>query len=177
MSNAAVAGDDLSGAVARLDQDIVETERRLAELRAMRESIQGFLERYVEAGQAVPDPGPQTPTAPTRLSITDEVVRVFQMQEPGAVLDVDEVLKHLRDNGIDAKHDATRNAIYYAVRSKRLHKERRGRFTLKDTSTPAATGVEDNGEPYEGSPREIGGGRDGSSTLAGGGRESAFGNE
>src|SRR4051812_43354610 len=97
-------------ALARLDQDIADEERtlaavqqRLSELRTMRESIRPFFERYVGTGSllvqaAVLGTGNVT-------SFTDRVVQVFQ-QRPDAVLDVDEVLKHLQDNGVESTREA-----------------------------------------------------------------------
>jgi hypothetical protein len=131
----------------------------------MRESIRPFFERYVGASSLTVQAGTITATghASIKPSLTDQVVEVFQ-RRPDAVLDADEVLKDLTDDGVETTREAVRNAIHYAARNNRIHKQRRGRFTLKDTSTPAATGVDAGEEPASGSSGEIGGGRDEAST-------------
>jgi hypothetical protein len=157
----------LTDAVARLDQDIADTERRLAELREMREGLKPFLDQYVslEAIASEEAFGNATVTVtPPRISLTDSVVNVFK-NRPTEVLDVDEVLQALKDSGVKASSGGVRNALYYAARTGKLHKEHRGRFALKDTSAPAVTGADVGEEPNsEGSSGEIGGGRDDSST-------------
>ncbi|MCX2934929.1 hypothetical protein ORI20_32210 [Mycobacterium sp. CVI_P3] len=154
-------------ALRRLDQDIAEAERRLAQLRAMRESIQPFIDQYVVSGSVDELEGRQVtggePEPAQKISLTDAVVQVFE-SHPDQVLLVDDVLKELgRD---DEARDATRNAIHYAVRLGKVSKEgRRGRYILRSTSTPVAAGVEVNGELTSSSSREEGEGRDDTSTL------------
>jgi hypothetical protein len=88
--------------LAKLDQDILEAEQRLAELRAMRKSVK---------------------------SIVDKVTGVFQT--PGVGLDQDDVLEALKLGGTYATRESVRNALYYAVRSGRLTKHtKRGYFTV-----------------------------------------------
>ena len=158
---------ELSEALARLDEDIAEAEQRVAELRAMRASVQPFIDKYMTSGTAsgtftfAGTAGGQRPA-----SLTDAVITVFE-EHPNQVLDVDDTLTYVRANGVEASRDAVRNAINYAVKLKKVGRDepRRGRYFLKDTSTPAATGVDVGEEPdEEGSSGEIGGGRDEPST-------------
>lgn len=158
-----VSAAGLSEAIARLDRDIAEAEQRardaeqrVVELHAMRASIQPFIERYVAAAQVTAEPSVSRPA-----SLTDEVIKVFE-NHPGEVLDVDEALAHVLENGVETTRVPVRNAINYAVRLGKVVRaeHRRGRYILKDTSTPAGTGVEVNGELNGSSPRERGDGRD-----------------
>lgn len=149
----------------RLDRDIAELESRLAELRAMRANVQPFIERYGAADRD--DQHAEQPVETRPPSLTDEVIKVFE-DRPGEVLDVDDTLAHVQDNGVHTSRVAVRNAINYAVRLGKVTRDehRRGRYTLRDTSTPAATGVDVGEEPNsEGSSREIGGNRNGSIPL------------
>jgi hypothetical protein len=157
----------LTDALARLDRDIADTEHRLDELRRMREGLNPFLDQYVSlegipSEEACGNPA-ITVTAP-RISLTDAVVNVFKSR-PGDVLDVDEVVQALKNSGVKASSGGVRNALYYAARKEKLRKEHRGRFALKDTTAPAATGADVSGEPNaKGSPAERGDGRDEAST-------------
>jgi hypothetical protein len=164
MANSDAAPQGFATGLSRLDQDIAETERRLAELRAMRASIQPFLEQYVSpAGIPSEEAFGQPTVAPS--SLTAAVVEVFK-NRPGDVLDVDQVVLDLPANlesqvGVHVTRDGVRNAIHYAVRRGDLRKDRRGRYALLDTSTPVAAGVDVNEESdSEGSSGEIGDGRD-----------------
>jgi hypothetical protein len=84
MTNNTVPGSGLLDALARLDQDIADTERRLAELRAMRESIQSFLEQYVTPTGHSPRVEQLAPlsaevsTSGHVSTFTDTVVNVFK---------------------------------------------------------------------------------------------------
>lgn len=164
MANSDAAPQSFATALSRLDQDIADTERRLAELRAMKASIQPFLEQYVSpAGIPSEEAFGQPVVAPS--SLTAAVVEVFR-NRPGDVLDVDQVVLDLPVNlesqvGVHVTRDGVRNAIHYAVRRGDLRKDRRGRYALLDTSTPVAAGVEVNEEPnLEGSSRGEGGNRE-----------------
>jgi hypothetical protein len=163
-----VAG--LGEALSRLDQDIADAERRLAdaerrlaELRAMRASVQPFIDRYVDAAQTEVQADEPAPARP--VSFIDEVTRVFE-DHPGEVLEVDDALAYVQETTPNASRDSVRNAINYAVRQGKVLRDskRRGRYIwngLRDTSTPAATGVDVNEESdSEGSSGEIGDGRD-----------------
>jgi hypothetical protein len=152
-------------ALRRLDHDIAEAERRLAQLRAMRENALQFVEQYFASTPVPAETTPPEQPSPARESLTDAVVQVFQ-NRPNEVLDVDDVLNEVRNNGVEATRPGVRNAIHYAVRLEKLRKDaRRGRFAFKDTSTPVAAGVDVGEEPSDGSSGEIGGGREDGSTL------------
>ena len=159
---------DLGTALAKLDRDIAETELRLVELKTMRENIRPFFARYIGASNMPVGGVGQIDSfgSSEASSMADRVMRVFE-DNPDAVLDFDAVIELLANQfGTIAKRDAVRNAIHYAVRRGKIHQERRGRFTLKDTSTPAGTGVDVNEESNSvGSSRMEGGGREHGSTL------------
>lgn len=154
---------DILATELRLEQDIADKQRQLAELRAMRANIQPFIARYAAPTRAGEDAGQPEETRPT--SITDVVLNVFE-EHRGQVLDVDDIHLFARENGSGASRSAVRNAINYVVRLGKVDKDehRRGHYILRDTSTPAGTGVEVTEESANGSLREIGGGRDEPST-------------
>jgi hypothetical protein len=158
----------VTDAVTRLDRDIAETEQRLANLRAMREGIQPFIEQYLRISATLSGPaesrgGPAE--AQGAASITDEVTRVFH-QHPDEVFELEDVVRVLRSWGSESSPIQIRNAINYVVRMHRVNKgPRRGTYTLRDTSAPAATGADVGEEPnVEGSSVERGEGRDDTST-------------
>jgi hypothetical protein len=134
--------------VARLDADIVEAEqvaveaeRRVAQLRAMRENA----EQLMKYQAALNGSGGHVQTS-GKKSVTDQVVQVF-ISHPSDVLNIDEVIDHIRETGGEVSVSSARNAVYYAATSGRLKRLGRGRFALKDSSTPAAAGVEVEGTP------------------------------
>ncbi|WP_141564529.1 hypothetical protein [Mycolicibacterium palauense] len=158
----------INEALARLDADIAAAEDRLTQLRAMRASIQPFIELYM-VPETRGDADSSRLTASDEsgaASITDSVIDVFRERE-GETLDVDAVFEILREQGSDATRDQVRNALNYGVRLEKLDRgAKRGHFSLKSTSAPAATGADVNEEPNkEDSSGEIGGGRDSGSTL------------
>jgi hypothetical protein len=120
-----------ASALARLDHDILELEQRLAELRAMRKSAEPFIEQYLS--RAADEPGDdEGEAAAPRVSLTDQVVNVFE-NYPDEEFDVDEVTATLlRDSGVEASREAVRNAIHYARRLGRVTDVRRGQFKLGD---------------------------------------------
>lgn len=124
----AISNVDLHGVATQLDSDILETECRLDELRAMRENIDPLI-KYMAAS------GPHPLVTSTKASLTDHVVGVF-LHHPTAVFEVDHVVDHLKHDGIEAERQSVRNAVYYGVNSGRLDKRGRGRFALRDTSAP-----------------------------------------
>jgi hypothetical protein len=146
-------------ALTRLNESAALLERRLAEVRAAQAKVQQFLEELERLGSYGHDnmsPVPEDthvsgePSTATS-SFTDEVVELFQ-RKPREQLNLDDVMNLLQDNNSDAQKGKVRNALYYAVRLGKLERgQRRGTFTLKDTSTPVATGVEGNEEPEGGS--------------------------
>lgn len=155
--------DSVVEALARLDADLADAEQQLAlaqqrvdELRSMRANVLPFVERYVSAPVTTTQTAPE---APRYGSLTDAVLRVFQ-QRPNAELSMNAVLDALKAEGFTAERIAVKNAIHGSVRKGALVNPIRGRFALKDTSTPVAAGVEVNGESYKDSPGEIGGSRD-----------------
>ncbi|WP_090600399.1 hypothetical protein [Mycobacterium lentiflavum] len=153
MTTASASGVDLPELAAQLDQDILDAERRLAELRALRQHTEQLLKYAFAVRSAVVHGQPSTGKS-AKASVTDQVVQVF-LDDPGAVLEADEVISRLRAKGLNAEAGSVRNALYYAVNSERLTKEGRGRFALRDSSTPVVTGVEGGEEPV-GPSREIG---------------------
>jgi hypothetical protein len=136
----------------------------------MRDNIQPFIEQYVTRGtlriwggdgtrEATPGDEPVSGS-----SFTDLVIEVLR-KNPEKTFDVDDVVKVLQENGSHLDRVRVRNSLNYAVRLEKIHRgSRRGTYTLKDTSTPAATGVDAGEEPASGSSGEIGGGRDEAST-------------
>ncbi len=160
MAQLSATTSSLVDALARLDEDIAEAEGRLARLRAMRANITPFIEEYVETS-----PSTEQPTTGVVTSFTDEVLAVFE-DRPESVLDVEDVLKFMQDGGVDVTKEKVRNAVNYAAKQGRLYRlpDRRGKFTLKSTSAPAATGADVNENPFRGFSLEIGGGRDEPST-------------
>jgi hypothetical protein len=146
-------------ALACLDQDIADAEARLADLRRMRESIQPFIERYVGATGRSTAPSLQKPTTKAG-KFASEVIEACR-QQPESVFDVDDVLATLLQSGSDASKEKVRNALYYMARHKKgIRRTQRGTFTLMDTSVPAVTAVEVNGESHEDSSGETGDSRD-----------------
>ncbi|EJO88587.1 hypothetical protein [Mycobacterium colombiense] len=167
----------LSEALASLNETAAGLEKRLAEIRDLQKQIVAIvkqaerLSRYdlvVEgASTTVPsEPHEALPTVGEGATFTDAVIAVFE-QRPAAILGVDEVLEILQGSRQDATKERVRNALYYADKQGKLHRGHRAKFSLKDTSTPAATGVEVNEELNGSSSREIGGGRDEASTPPG----------
>lgn len=168
----------LSEALVGLDETAAGLEKRLAEIRDLQKQIEGIIReaerlssRYGIAGEIIAATAPSEPQEPSatggeEVTFTDAVIGVFE-QRPGHLLRVDDVLEKLQESRTDATKDRVRNALYYAEKQGNLHrpKGRPGTFTLRDTSTPVAAGVEVSGEPYEGSPREKGEGRDDTSAL------------
>ena len=121
--------NNLVDALTRLDQDIAEAERRLAELRAMRESVRPFIDQYVSLTGIPSEEAFGTPTVSTTPSITDAVVQVFR-DNPDLVFDVDDVWTALRNNGSDSSRVQVRNAINYVVRVGRVPNKGSRRGTL-----------------------------------------------
>ncbi|QNJ91527.1 hypothetical protein HZU40_09665 [Mycolicibacterium fluoranthenivorans] len=151
---------DISQAVKRLDEDIVEAERHvveaqrhLDELRTMRKGITPFLQHYVSPETSVSTE--LFDIAPTfqRRSLTDRVVEVF-LHDPDGVLDLNTVVERIAATGADDKPSSIRNAVYYAARSGRLEQHGNGRFALGSVSTRATTEEEGSGEPLVG-PQEV----------------------
>lgn len=129
MTTASTSGVDLTGLAARLDQDIVDAERHLAELRGMRENIDPLL-KYAATHASAPEPVAQSQETSTKPSLTDMVVRVF-VNDPGSELDANTVIARLKDDGVEiANIESVRNAIYYGASSGRLRKTGRGSFAL-----------------------------------------------
>jgi ribosome recycling factor len=129
---AAAAGVYLPGLAAQLDQDILEAERHLAELRALRENMQQLLKYAADVARTAA-PVQQSASTTAKTSLTDQVVQVFE-DDPGAVLEVDDVIRQLERNDVVATPESVRNAVYYAVNTDRLTRQGRGKFTLKKTS-------------------------------------------
>ncbi|MCV7165604.1 hypothetical protein [Mycobacterium stomatepiae] len=160
MTTASASGVDLPALAAQLDQDILDAERRLAELRALRQHTEQLLKYAFAVRSAVVHGQPSTGKS-TKASLTDQVVQVF-LDDPDAVLDADEVIARLRENGLQVGAGSVRNALYYAAGnyaaagSHGLIKKGRGRFALRDSSTPVTTGVEVGEEP-DSSSQEMGG--------------------
>lgn len=164
----------LSEALSTLNDSAAALEKRLADIRALQKDIVRIIneaERLARQGievDAIPATvrtEPQGASAAGVTTFTDAVIAVFE-QRPQAHLGVDDVFESLRESRTDATKDRVRNALYYADNQGKLHrvKGRRGKFTLKDTSTPVAAGVDVGEESTSGSSGEIGGGRDESST-------------
>jgi hypothetical protein len=145
MTNSAQKAE-VRDALARLDQDIADAERRLAELRRIRDGAEPFL-AYMETAFASSNSASQSVTQaePTHATLADRVADIVKTRAPDQ-LSVDDVLTELRESGVETDATSTRNALYYAARRKGLRKVGRGRFTLDD-SAPAATGAEVNEEP------------------------------
>ncbi|SBS78740.1 hypothetical protein MHPYR_60228 [uncultured Mycobacterium sp.] len=141
-------------AVDRLNRDIAEAEERVAQLRAMRDSIQPFIEQYmgvstktpIIAGVFVTDPDDDHQES---SSITDEAFGVFR-DYPDEVFDLDNVVKVLRSRGSDSGPVQIRNAINYMVRIGRVHRgPRRGTYTLLPHSSTATDPEPKLDEPFD----------------------------
>lgn len=175
-------------ALSRLEEDIAEAEaslaevkERLARLQAMRDNIKPFIEQYVTktlrvwGGDGGRDVAQDAQSA-SGSTYVDKVVEVFR-HDPDETFDVDDVVKVLEANGSRLDRVTVRNSINYAVRLGKVHRaSRRGTYTLRDTSTPVAPGVEVNEELVSSSSREEGEGRDDTSALLhdqGGGAQDA----
>lgn len=129
MTTASTSGVDLTGLAAQLDQDILDAERRLAELRGMRENIDPLL-KYAATHASAQEPAAQSQETSAKPSLTDLVVRVF-VNDPHSELDANTVIARLKDDGVEiANIESVRNAIYYGANSGRLVKAGRGLFTL-----------------------------------------------
>ncbi|SBS73437.1 hypothetical protein MHPYR_170013 [uncultured Mycobacterium sp.] len=129
MTTASASGVDLPGLAAQLDQDILEAERRLAELKGMRQNIDPLL-KYAAAHAPAREPVEQSREISTKASLTDLVVQVF-VNDPDSVLDANTVIARLEDDGVEITNpESVRNAIYYGASSGRLVKTGRGLFAL-----------------------------------------------
>jgi hypothetical protein len=163
----------LSDTLSRLNERAAAMERGLAEIRELQKQMASLIEqaerlgRYGLAVEGLPitvpsEPQEVPPTVGEAATFTDAVITVFE-QRTDAILGVDDVLEILKESRSDATKERVRNAIYYADKLGKLHRVegRPGKFTLKDTSTPVAAGVEVGEKPdTEGFSGEIGGGRD-----------------
>jgi len=143
---------DAKGRVAQAQEQLDAAQSLLARLQAMRDNVLPFLTEYV-SGEAR---AAREESSSEGGSFVDEVVEVFH-QHSGTDLDVDQVSKILQENGSHQNRERVRNSVNYALRLGKIHRgSRRGVYTLEDTSTPAATGVEVSEEPSDWLPREIG---------------------
>ena len=140
-------------AVNRLNKDLAEAEERVAQLRAMRDSIQPFIEQYIGEIPSLTTTELVSPTPTSESqessSITDAVVGVFQ-EYPDDVFDLDNVVKVLRSKGSGAEPIQIRNAINYVVRMGRVHRgPRRGTYTLRSDSSTATDPEPKLDEPFD----------------------------
>jgi hypothetical protein len=153
MATSSVTGSGISDALVRLDKDIAETERRLAELRAMRQNIQPFIETYLQVSYDA-DSGNATVSNTRASSLTDLVIQVFE-EHPDQVLDVDDTLTFITEKGDNPSRAAVRNAINYVYRLEKIDRDnRRGHYFLRTTPTPAEAGVDAKGEPSDRLPQK-----------------------
>jgi hypothetical protein len=159
-----VAG--LSEALTRVGETAAALEQRLAEIREIQKQIVGLIQRadrLTSQGLGMEGLPITVPSEPQELPLagndaatfTNAVILVFK-RRPDAVLSIDEVTEILEQSRSDTTKERVRNALYYAAKQGHLHRFKAGKFTLRDTSTPVAAGVEDNEELASSSSREEG---------------------
>lgn len=147
-----VNGLDLAALSARLEEDIAREEarrddaiQRVTELRELLKNTQQLLE-YATGTPQSGEETQQTQVGPTTgSSLADQVLQAFR-GDRNQVLSMNTIVERVMAANSDATAGSVRNAVYYAAgMGKRLDKKGRGRFALKDSSTPVTAGVEAEG--------------------------------
>jgi len=152
-----VAGPALADGLTRLDDDIEAAKQdlekaeqqvsavkqRLAELRAMRDSVEPFFEKYmVTAGPGTTTDVEQSAanTANGNTTVAEKILSLFQ-RNAGTTLTIDDVTAQLNEVGVDAERSTVRNSLYYAARKEQLKNVGRGQFIfVADPDQPLMSG-------------------------------------
>ncbi len=129
MTNGISPSRDVQGALERLERDIAEAEERLNSLRAMRRSVELFIDEYGNLPIYTKGTNGAVAHATTAGSLTEQIVMVFQ-QHPREELNAAEVLRKLNEAGVSAERERVRVGLYYLSNKGRLEKVGRGRFAL-----------------------------------------------
>jgi len=129
MTNGISPSRDVRGALERLERDIAEAEERLNNLRAMRQSVELFIDEYGNLPIYTTGTNGAAENAKTTESVTENIVAVFE-RHPREDFNAAEVLQELSDMGVSVEHERVRVGLYYLANKGRLEKVGRGRFAL-----------------------------------------------
>lgn len=133
-------------ALARLDADIDNAERALADLRRKREGADAFLE-YSGMSSAAGGARSVPRSAPATSGSSDGPTALVLAAVQGTHRDsytLDSLMNEITAAGGQVTKDQVRNSVHYLVRQKKMTNIRRGLWATTNAETPVATGVSDS---------------------------------
>jgi len=133
-------------ALARLDADIDNAERALADLRRKREGADAFLEYSGMSGVAS-GARRETRSAPATSGSGDNPTALVlaAVQETNRdSYTLDDLLQDITAAGGQITKDQVRNSVHYLVRRKQMTNLRRGLWATTNAETPVSAGVSDS---------------------------------
>jgi len=136
-------------ALTRLDAEIDNAERALADLKLKREGANAFLE-YSGMSSVASGARSESRCAPAASGSGDSPTALVWAAVQGTARDsytLDDLLKDIGDAGGQVTRDQVRNSVHYLVRRKQMTNLRRGLWATTNAETPADTGVSDGNTP------------------------------